>query len=433
MKKQWYKLADFADFSNINNFFAAEGTPTFENNMQSIQLWSENQFEDVFDMNSEKSIYVAVTNDPWGSFKNKYTQWLNRNKNFIADELDALLRKYNPIYNYDRHEVYGGSDTVTKTPTNWVQTKTETPDNWKETVTQTPTGWKQTETQTPTGWKQTETQTPTNWKETETQTPTNWQKQNTETYTNYHETETQTPTNWEKTETQTPTQWQKTNTESFTNYNETETQTPTNWVKTNQTAGNSPALNASASIEAVIPFNGSDFANVSKSSEQHSKMETETQAGTYETSKSITGTKTDTETQSGTYQTVTEQDGTYETDKTVTGTKTDTETTSGTYQTETSHTGTFQTETSHTGTYQTETSHTGTYTTETATTGSRSETVEQEGTLEDETVYGKTVDIEGNIGVLSSSDMIGQIIRLYDNDFVSRWINRFFDYYCCYV
>ena len=336
MKKQWYKLSDIADFTNINNFFAAEGTPTFEANAQAIQLWSESQFEDVFDMNSEKSIYVAVTNDAWGSFKNKYTQWLNRNKNFIADELDALLRKYNPIYNYDRHEVYGGSDTVTKTPTNWVQTKTETPDNWKETVTQTPTGWKQTETQT-----------------------------------------------------------------------------PTNWVKTNQTAGNSPTLNASASIEAVIPFDGTDFANVSKSSEQHSKMETETQAGTYETAKSITGSKTDTETQSGTYQTVTEQDGTYETDKTVTGTKTDTETTSGTFQTETSHTGT--------------------YTTETATTGSRSETVEQEGTLEDETVYGKTVDIEGNIGVLSSSDMIGQIIRLYDNDFVSRWINRFFDYYCCYV
>ena len=118
MKKQWYKLADIADFSNINNFFAAEGTPTFEANAQAIQLWSESQFEDVFDMNSEKSIYVAVTNDAWGSFKNKYTQWLNRNKNFIADELDALLRKYNPIYNYDRHEVYGGSDTVTKTPTN---------------------------------------------------------------------------------------------------------------------------------------------------------------------------------------------------------------------------------------------------------------------------------------------------------------------------
>jgi hypothetical protein len=410
MKKQWYKLADIADFSNINNFFAAEGTPTFENNMQSIQLWSESQFEDVFDMNSEKSIYVAITNDPWGSFKNKYTQWLNRNKNFIADELDALLRKYNPIYNYDRHEVYGGSDTVTKTPTNWVQTKTETPDNWKETVTQTPN----------------------NWKETETQTPTNWEKEVETSYTDFHETETQTPTNWEKTETQTPTNWQKQNTEAYTNYKETETQTPTNWVKTNQTAGNSPTLNASSSIEAVIPFDGTDFVNVSKSSEQHSKMETETQAGTYETSKSITGTKTDTETQSGTYQTVTEQVGTFETDKTKTGSETTTETQSGTYQTETSHTGTYQTETSHTGTYQTETSHTGTYTTETATTGSRSETVEQEGTLEDETVYGKTVDIEGNIGVLSSSDMIGQIIRLYDNDFVSRWINRFFDYYCCY-
>ena len=186
--KKFYKLEDIANFENINNYFAAVGTPTFSVDAQQINLWSESQFESIFEENTEKSFYCKETNDPWGAFKIKYTQWLGRNNSFIANELSALLSKYNPIYNYDRHEVSSGSDTELQTPDEWKDTKVITPDNWKSTTTQTPT----------------------NWKSTETQTPTNWQDQNVKSFTDYHETETQTPTNWEQTVTQTPTQWQKT-------------------------------------------------------------------------------------------------------------------------------------------------------------------------------------------------------------------------------
>lgn len=388
--KKFYKLEDIADFENINNYFAAVGTPTFSVDAQQINLWSESQFESIFDENTEKSFYCKETNDPWGAFKIKYTQWLGRNNSFIANELSALLSKYNPIYNYDRHEVSSGSDTELQTPDEWKDTKVITPDNWKSTTTQTPT----------------------NWKSTETQTPTNWQDQNVKSFTDYHETETQTPTNWEQTVTQTPTQWQKTSTDSFTNYNETETERPTNWEKTTQTQGASGS-NAEATENKIIPFDGDDWANVSKSVTQRDQNVKETQSGTFAHEKTISGTKTNTETQAGTYQTTTEQDGTFETDRIKTGTETDTRT--------------------QTGTYKTETEQTGTYKTETAETGTKTETSEKSGTFESKTTYGKKLDISGNIGVLSTEDMIKQVIELYDTDFIKRWIVRFIDSVCVYV
>lgn len=388
--KKFYKLEDIANFENINNYFAAVGTPTFSVDAQQINLWNESQFESIFEENTEKSFYCKETNDPWGAFKIKYTQWLGRNNSFIANELSALLSKYNPIYNYDRHEVSSGSDTELQTPDEWKDTKVITPDNWKSTTTQTPT----------------------NWKSTETQTPTNWQDQNVKSFTEYHETETQTPTNWEQTVTQTPTQWQKTSTDSYTNYNETETERPTNWEKTTQTQGASGS-NSEATQNQIIPYDGSDFANVSKSVTQRDQNVKETQSGTFAHEKTISGTKTNTETQAGTYQTTTEQDGTFETDRTKTGTETDTRTQSGTYKTETEQTGTYKTETAETGT--------------------KTETSEKSGTFESKTTYGKKLDISGNIGVLSTEDMIKQVIELYDTDFIKRWIVRFIDSVCVYV
>ena len=388
--KKFYKLEDIANFENINNYFAAVGTPTFSVDAQQINLWNESQFESIFEENTEKSFYCKETNDPWGAFKIKYTQWLGRNNSFIANELSALLSKYNPIYNYDRHEVSSGSDTELQTPDEWKDTKVITPDNWKSTITQTPT----------------------NWKSTETQTPTNWQDQNVKSFTDYHETETQTPTNWEQTVTQTPTQWQKTSTDSYTNYNETETERPTNWEKTTQTQGGS-GTNAEATQNQIVPYDGSDFANVSKSVTQRDQNVKETQSGTFAHEKTISGTKTNTETQAGTYQTTTEQDGTFETDRTKTGTETDTRTQSGTYKTETEQTGTYKTETAETGT--------------------KTETSEKSGTFENKTTYGKKLDISGNIGVLSTEDMIKQVIELYDTDFIKRWIVRFIDSVCVYV
>lgn len=369
--KKWYRLNEIADFENINNFFKATGTPTLEANLQAIDLWSEDDFEALFDDQSEKSIYLTESVAPWQGFKNKYTQWLNRNKNFIANELYTLLKKFNPIYNYDKHEVHSGDDTTTKTPEEWIQTRTETPDDWKRT---------------------------------ETQTPTNWQKENTKSYTNYHETETETPTNWENTRTETPTNWQKQIDHSVSNgYKETESQKPTSWKKETQTEGTPETNNNTATRNQIIPFNGSDFANVSQSITVESKKVSETQSGTFDVERTQTGTKTDTETQTGTYQVTEEQAGTYERDRTKTGTETDTETQSGTY------------------------------TVETTEEGSKVETIEQAGTMEDKTEYGHIIDVTGNIGVTTTAQMIAEVLNLYDTDFVKRWLMRFFNEYCYYV
>jgi hypothetical protein len=430
--KKFYKLEDIANFENINNYFAAVGTPTFSVDAQQINLWSESQFESIFDENTEKSFYCKETNDPWGAFKIEYTQWLGRNNSFIAIELSALLSKYNPIYNYDRHEVSSGSDTELQTPDEWKDTKVITPDNWKSTTTQTPTNWKSTETQTPTNWQDQNVKSFTDYHETETQTPTDWTEETEKSFDQYHETETQTPTNWEQTVTQTPTQWQKTSTDSFTNYNETETERPTNWEKSTQTQGASGS-NAEATENKIIPFDGSDWANVSKSVTQRDQNVKETQSGTFAHEKTISGTKENTEVQTGTYQTTTEQDGTFETDRTKTGTETDTKTQSGTYETDRIKTGTETDTRTQTGTYKTETEQTGTYKTETAETGTKTETSEKSGTFESKTTYGKKLDISGNIGVLSTEDMIRQVIELYDTDFIKRWIVRFIDSVCVYV
>lgn len=430
--KKFYKLEDIANFENINNHFAAVGTPTFTADAQQLSLWNESQFESIFEEHTEKSFYYKETNDPWGAFKIKYTQWLGRNSSFIANELSALLSKYNPIYNYDRHEVTSGSDTELQTPDEWKDTKVITPDNWKSTTTQTPTNWKSTETQTPTNWQDQNVKSFTDYHETETQTPTDWIEETEKSFDQYHETETQTPTNWEQTVTQTPTQWQKTSTDSFTNYNETETERPTNWEKTTQTQGGSGA-NSEATQNQIIPFDGSDFANVSKSVTQRDQNVKETQSGTFAHEKTISGTKANTEVQTGTYQTTTEQDGTFETDRTKTGTVTDTKTQSGTYETDRIKTGTETDTRTQSGTYKTETEQTGTYQTETAETGTKTETSEKSGTFESKTTYGKKLDITGNIGVLSTEDMIRQVIELYDTDFIKRWIVRFIDSVCVYV
>ena len=441
--KKWYKLEEIEDFEHTAaNFFKASYAPTLINDAVNIDLWDDDDFKDIFEQQEEKSIYLKETNDAWGAFKNKYSQWISRNGSLIANELYTLLMKYNPIHNYDRHEVYSGKDTSTKKPTDWIETVTDTPDNWKQTTTQTPTNWQKTNEKSFTNRHDTETETPTNWEKTTTQTPTNWKETETDSFTNYHETDTQTPTNWEKTTTQTPTLWEKTSTDTFTNYTETDTQTPTNWVKTTQTAGGSNA-NSDATRESIVPFNGSDLAMVSGKDVQHAENITETQAGTYQNQKTITGSKTNTEAQTGTYQTTEAQDGTFETTEAQGGTFETDKTFTGTKQKETAHTGTYEVTEEQGGTYERDREMTGketvtetqagTFKTEVEESGSKVVTKEQEGTFEDEMAYGKKVDISGNIGTLTTGAMIRETLEIYDNDFIAKWINRFFNTYCAYV
>lgn len=366
MSKKFYKLEDIEDFDHTgSHYFDASFAPTMIENASDIDLWDTDTFKDIFDQVSERSILLKETSNPWGAFLNKYDQWIARNGNLIANEAYTLYSKYNPIHNYDRHEEYTGADTVTKTPTEWKETRTETPTNWKETTTET---------------------------------PANWIKTDERSYTNYHETETETPTNWEKTETQTPTAWKTTDTDTFTNYTETDTQTPTGWKKETKSTD---ALNPSEDFNKVVPFNGTALETVSGT--LHFINDTEEQKGTFQDQKTITGSKTRASEQTGTFQTTESQAGTYERDTTKTGKETLTE------------------------------QQTGTFTTERAESGTRTITSEQTGTFEDETSYGKIVDISGNIGTMTTGSMIKEIVELYDNDFISRWLYRFFDAYCVYV
>ena len=268
MSKVFYKLDDIADFSNINNFFKLDASPTISTaeNPPSYTLWTEEMFEDVFEQISDRSILIKETNTPWTKFKALYTQWTARNKGFIANELDSLLQKYNPIENYNSTETHSGTDTATKTPTDWTQTKTETPDNYKETTTQT---------------------------------PTNWQKQNTKSYTDYHETETQTPDSWIQS-----VEKQSTNnggdvSNMVVPFNATE---PELVSKTISSAEEKTDTKQTGTYETDKAITGTATDTETQSGTYQTSTE---QTGSYETDKVITGSTTDTETQSGTYKTET--------------------------------------------------------------------------------------------------------------------------------
>ena len=213
--------------------------------------------------------------------------------------------------------------------------------------------------------------------DTSTKTPEDWQTVKTENPGTFKETVTQKPTNWETSETQTPTNWQATDTKSFTNRKDVDTQTPDQWIKETK------QLNENSTVHGVVPFNGSTFLDASRDVTATTSDITEEQTGTFENSKEYQGSETNTHSQAGTYQTTTCQSGTFAT--------------------------------------------------ETSATGTRSETTEQSGTMTDELEHGHKIETSGNIGLLSSQDMIKQTIELYDADFAERWLKRFFDSCCVYV
>lgn len=175
-------------------------------------------------------------------------------------------------------------------------------------------------------------ETPTNWKETTTEKPG---------VDGYSETETQTPTNWIESRKETV---------GDDGYTETETQTPTQWEKTIESDKADNNVEGSTSLYA---FNSSDPVPISKSETETDSKTTETQSGTYETKREISGEK----------DVDIERTGTYETKREIEGEKI------------------------------TETGHTGTY--------------------EDKTTYNSTLTRSGNIGVTTSQQMIEQEIELW--------------------
>ena len=175
-------------------------------------------------------------------------------------------------------------------------------------------------------------ETPTNWKETTTEKPG---------ADGYSETETQTPTNWKESRKETV---------GDDGYKETETQTPTDWEKTIKSDKADNNVEGSTSLYA---FNSSDPVPISKSETETDSKTTETQSGTYETKREISGEK----------DVDIERTGTYETKRVIEGEKI------------------------------TETGHTGTY--------------------EDKTTYNSTLKRSGNIGTVTAQDMIEQEINLW--------------------
>lgn len=175
-------------------------------------------------------------------------------------------------------------------------------------------------------------ETPTNWKETTTEKPG---------VDGYSETETQTPTNWKESRKETV---------GDDGYTETETQTPTDWEKTIESDKADNNVEGSTSLYA---FNSSDPVPISKSETETDSKTTETQSGTYETKREISGEK----------DVDIERTGTYETKREIEGEKI------------------------------TETGHTGTY--------------------EDKTTYNSTLTRSGNIGTVTAQDMIEQEIELW--------------------
>lgn len=148
--------------------------------------------------------------------------------------------------------------------------------------------------------------------------------------------------------TDTPTNWKLTKNEEPDNWKVTVEDTPTNWIK--RTSGDVGTGISDATQDAVIPFNGSDYANVSRSQ---------------------TGTDINEEQK-------------------------------------------------------------GSYKKETSESGKKVFTEEQTGTMQHKTDYNHTITVSGNIGVLSTQDMVKQTLELYKGDFVGEWLRSFFDS-CCYL
>ena len=199
--------------------------------------------------------------------------------------------------------------------------------------------------------------------ETGLKTPSNY----TETMTHavsqdYKVTDTEKPTNWKETK-----EFKASN-----DYKETDTQRPTSWEKTNETIGND-LDNATGAENKIIPFNASDYANVSKTVTVNTHREKESQTGTYAVEHTQDGSRTE----------EIENTGTYAHEHTQDGTSTDTKVMSG--------------------------------------------------TLEDKMTYNTTLTRGGNIGVTTSQQMAASELDLRMRHFVQEVLREFFDFVSVYA
>lgn len=352
-KKKFQKIADFLDVPDKDLYTFNAESPV---DGKIYTIWNQADFFALTEIDhAEKSMLMPeileTDEQKQAYFKAVYDAWINRNGSYIAAQFGTLLSRYNPIENYDSKEEHSGIDLAVKTPK-----------NWKET----------TEHSVSADYKETESRKPNQWKET---------------------TDFKVSQDYKETESKKPNQWKDTTTHSASNdYKTTDSQKPTTWEKTTETAG-TDSNNMVATQNKIIPYNGSDFANVSRTETGTASKIKETQSGTFDTEHTMTGSTTDEKTTSGTF----------DTEHTQTGTRTEETTTSGTFDTEHTQTGT------------------------------KKEEKSQTGTFEDSFEHGEVIYKHGNIGIKSVQALIQETLDLYKHDFIRKWINEFYDSCSVYI
>ena len=385
----------------IEGFFPVAGDSRFKIDVtiddNTLHVVTADQFKDMalYDF-GERKFLCFEADTPLTAFYNRFKSWLDMREYDITKEFEALRTAYNPLENYNSTETKTGTETGVKTPTNWKETKDyKVSQDYKLTDSQKPNNWKET----------TDHSVSQNYKETDTQIPTNWVETTDHSVSNdYKETESQKPTNWKET----------IDHKVSEGFKESDTEKPTNWKEQKQITGTDPAAaNTSTSTNSIIPFNGSSFEDVSKTTNANAFNETTERSGTYEHEHTQTGTKTDEKTQSGTF----------DTERTQTGTKTE----------ETTQSGTFATEHTQTGTRTEERTQSGTFDTEHTQTGTRTEETSQTGTFEDQMTYDTELHRSGNIGVTTSQQMLQSEIDLRSKNYARELVKEFFNLVTIYA
>ena len=324
----------------------------------------------------ERSLLCFPEDDALEVLYNRFYDWREQRLADISKEFLALRTSYKPLENYNSTETKTGTETGLKTPTNWKETKDfKVSVDYKETDTQRPTNWTETiDHSVSNDYKETDSQKPNNWKETTDHSVSN----------DYKETDSQKPNLWKESIDHKVSQ----------DYKETDSEKPSNWKEQKETTGTDPAAaNTSTSKNSVIPFNATDFVDVSKTTNENAFNETTERTGNYDREHTQTGTKTEERTQSGTF----------DTEHTQTGKKTDERTQSGTFATEHTQSGT------------------------------RTEETAQSGTFEDKMTYNTTINKSGNIGVTTSQQMLQSEIELRSKNYARELIKEFFDLVTIYA
>ena len=385
----------------VEEFFPVAGDSRFKIDVtieeETVHVITADQFKDMalYDY-GERKFLCFEADTPLTAFYNRFKSWLDMREYDITKEFTALRTAYNPLENYNSVETKTGTETGVKTPEEWTETKDfKVSNDYKETDTQKPTNWTETIDHTVSNdYKETESQKPTNWTETIDHTVSN----------DYKETDSQKPNNWKET----------TDHKVSEGYKESDTEKPSNWKEQKQITGTDPATaNTSTSTNSVIPFNSTDFVDVSKTTNANAFNETTERSGTYEHEHTQTGTKTEERTQSGTF----------DTEHTQTGKKTEERTQSGTFDTEHTQTGKKTDERTQSGTFATE--HTQT--------GSRTEETTQAGTFTDEMTYNTELHRSGNIGVTTSQQMLLSEVELRGKMYARDLVKEFFNLVTIYA